>query len=177
MVFATWPVCCCRESVSNKTMLIGVDNEHESGWSGAAVSDEPEPSLLVAEPIISKDGDPLTFIAVLSEAGSERSPDMGGEHVVHRQLEVGDEFKVTMKMTPGTVFGVNISRSPNGLENIVTHIGPGLVQEWNRWETKQRVCVGDRLVSVCGERGCKSVDLLEAMKTAEVLELVFQRCA
>lgn len=164
--------CCCVDSVYDRALIIGVDDSSEAPASEANFT---------GDAFASSGMDPALLELLSGAMRQETHPDVISEvepsEDIFLEVEYGQEFIVTLKKEPGSVFGAKVVESARSSDITVKSIGPGLLQNWNDAFPDERVEPGDKMVAVNGIRGPTAAAMMNKLRTEEEeFELVFVRC-
>jgi len=87
------------------------------------------------------------------------------------QVQRPSEFPVSINRADAPSLGMDLRYAPNGTTLMITQVGDGPMQDWNRQHPEKVVHRHDRIIQLNGVRGSPH-DLLQASEDAETLDLV-----
>merc|ERR1719330_426032 len=80
-------------------------------------------------------------------------------------------FTVCISRADAPSLGMDLRYAPNGTTLMITQIGEGPMQDWNRAHPKEEVCRHDRIIQLNGVKGTPTM-LLQASADSETLHMV-----
>jgi len=81
------------------------------------------------------------------------------------------EFMVSISRADAPSLGMDLRYAPNGTTLMITQVGDGPMQEWNKANPEKVVCKHDRIIQLNGVRGTPS-NLLQASEDSEQLNML-----
>jgi len=79
-------------------------------------------------------------------------------------------FTVSISRTEAQSLGMDLRYAPNGTTLMITHVGEGPMQEWNKTHPHQQVTRHDRIIQLNGVRGTPTT-LLHASEDSSMLDM------
>eukprot|EP00450_Noctiluca_scintillans_P022481 CAMPEP_0194531712 /NCGR_PEP_ID=MMETSP0253-20130528/69084_1 /TAXON_ID=2966 /ORGANISM="Noctiluca scintillans" /LENGTH=181 /DNA_ID=CAMNT_0039377087 /DNA_START=22 /DNA_END=567 /DNA_ORIENTATION=+ len=79
------------------------------------------------------------------------------------------------KSEENSTLGIKVQQAHKKCQIRISHLGEGLVQDWNDAHPEKCVKVGDVILEVNGTHGPSSVALTEKLRTENSLEIIIQR--
>mmetsp|Transcript_56352 Transcript_56352/g.119926 ORF Transcript_56352/g.119926 Transcript_56352/m.119926 type:complete len:236 (-) Transcript_56352:148-855(-) len=87
------------------------------------------------------------------------------------QVQRPIEFPISINRAEAPSLGMDLRYAPNGTTLMITQVGDGPMQDWNRRNPERAVTRHDRIIQLNGVRGSPP-QLLQASEDAETLDLV-----